>query len=72
MPTEQQPSNNNPFMQLRPWIVVQDDSSAVNKQIMKQSRPFITSGQEGFQPVMTLPINNSPADQVNIEYSSIL
>ena len=51
---------NNPFMQLRPWIVVQDDES----QSVKQTRPFITAQQEGFQSVMTLPARVPVNDQV--------
>ena len=47
-------------MQLRPWIVVQDDES----QSVKQTRPFITAQQEGFQSVMTLPARVPFNDQV--------
>ena len=50
-------------MQLRPWIVVQDDASA-NKAIIKQTKPFITAQQEGFQPVMTLPARVPINDKV--------
>lgn len=60
--TRQQPSNN-PLMQLRPWIVVEDDAS-VNKAITKQTKPFITAQQEGFQPVMTLPARVPVNDKV--------
>jgi len=50
-------------MQLRFWIVVQDDESA-NQAIIKQTKPFITTQQEGFQPVMTLPARVSIDDKV--------
>ena len=46
-------------MQLRPLIVVQDEA-----QPMKESNPFITVQQDGFQPVMTLPARVPSNDQV--------
>lgn len=47
-------------MQLRPWIVVQDESPAV----IKQTKPFLTAQQEGFQSVMTLPARVPVNEQV--------
>jgi hypothetical protein len=49
---------NNPLMQLRPLIAVDEQKT------MKQSSPFITVQQEGFQPVMTLPARVPSNDQV--------
>ena len=46
------------MMQLRPWIVVQDDA-------IKQTKPFIAlQQQDGFQSVMTLPARVPVNDRV--------
>jgi hypothetical protein len=46
-------------MQLRPWIVVQDESP-----VIKQTKPFLTAQQDGFQSVMTLPARVPVNEQV--------
>ena len=56
---QKEQSVRNPLMQLRPLIVVQDEA-----QPMKESNPFITVQQDGFQPVMTLPARVPSNDQV--------
>ena len=49
------------MMQLRPWIVVQDDAIKATKEF----NPFITVQQPGgFQSVMTLPARLPANEQV--------